>query len=538
MASEKLIKLGEMVKRAIGIEGSAKEAILPMMAYSSAQVGTSAAPLASNTHFTPYLTYIVGLSQGQMSLMATIRGFWDAIIDPFIGVFMDRTRSSFGRHRIYILITAIPYALSYLMRWDPLGVVRGNGNMNTVLSYYIVTGLMVALFESIFSIAHGAMLPVVAPGYFERTQYNSMGYFMNTIGMVPTQLISTAIVGIRVTADYTPELYPRLMKLIIPMSVVLAGSILICALTTREPSTKLDVLPPLDVFQFFRELKDVFKNKAFRHFFFTFFLNLFGGSFAGNSGMYFMRDVVKRWDLRSQLQLLGGLEIALFFPTYYISKKYGKQKTAQLTTPLLYVSTAMGMFIPSVDKGGRALTQILLFAREIFSIVGNYGFSFTTTNIFPDIPDVDEMITGRRREATITTVRSFINQMTSSFMASISGNVLEWFGVTDHTAKEPLFTARARDIHPSLTTELGIRLSNSLIPFLFLTLALRQLRKYKMTKADHELLRRVVKERKEKGAVEEITEEEKAKLESIAGQKWDDMWIGSAARREASGIKN
>ena len=532
MAGEKLTKLGNAIKNAIGIEGGVKEALLPMMAYNSAHIGYTSAAVVNNTHFTPFLTYIVGLSQGQISLIATIRGMWDAIIDPFIGVFMDRTRSSFGRHRIYILIAAIPYGLAYLSRWDPLGMVRGGSNTNATMAYFLIAGMFVALFESIFSIAHAAMLPVVAPGYLERTQYNSMGMILNSVGLFPTQIISAAIVGIRSTADYTPDLYPRLMQLIIPISVLLAGPILLCALTTREPSTKLEVLPPLDVFQFFRELGDVFKNKAFRHYFFTLFLNLFGGSFMSSSSIFFLKDVVNRWDLRSQLILFSSLEAILFIPTYYISKKYGKQKTAKLTTPLFYIGYAMGMFIPGADKGGRALTQILLFAREIFVITGNYGVAFTLQNIFPDIPDVDEMITGRRREATISTVRSFTTQMTGSFMASISGAFLEWFGVTDHTAKTSLFKARARDLHPNLTTELGIRISYSLIPTIFIVIALRQLSKFKMTKSDHELIQRAVKERKEKGFAGEITDDEKATLESIAGQKWDDMWIGAAVREE------
>ena len=532
MAGEKLKKLGGMIKNAVGIEGGVKETLLPMMAYCSAQVGATAAPTAANTHFTPYLTYIVGLSQGQISLMSTIRGFWDAIIDPFIGVFVDRTRSSFGRHRIYMLIAAIPYGLTYILRWDPLGLVRGGNNMNAALMYYLITGMMVALCESTFSISYNAMLPVVAPGYFERTQYNSMSMFMNTFGLLPTQIISTAIVGIRSTADYTPELYPRIMQLIIPVGIVLSFFILLCSLITKEPSTKLDVLPPLDMLQFFRELRDVFKNKAFRHYFFTLFLSLFASSFISNSDIFFLKDVVKRWDLRSQIILMSNVEMLLFIPTYYTSKKYGKQKTARITTPFFYVGYALGLFIPGADKGGRALTQILLLAREVFIRTGNYGVAFTLQNIFPDIPDVDEMITGRRREATISTVRSFATQMTGSFMASVTGVFLEWFGVTDHTAKEPFFKARARDIHPALSTGVGVRIANAVIPTIFIFIALRQLRKYKMTKSDHELIQRAVKERKEQGFAGDITDDEKATLESIAGQKWDDMWIGAAAREE------
>ena len=47
-----------------------------------------------------------------------------------------------------------------------------------------------------------------------------------------------------------------------------------------------------------------------------------------------------------------------------------------------------------------------------------------------------------------------------------------------------------------------------------------------MTKKDHELIRRIAAERKEKGFVENITDEEKIRIEKITGMKWDSMWIG------------
>ena len=50
--------------------------------------------------------------------------------------------------------------------------------------------------------------------------------------------------------------------------------------------------------------------------------------------------------------------------------------------------------------------------------------------------------------------------------------------------------------------------------------------KFTMTKKDHEEIQRVIRERRENGTVT-ITDEEKARLEIIAGQKWEDMWIGS-----------
>ena len=46
-----------------------------------------------------------------------------------------------------------------------------------------------------------------------------------------------------------------------------------------------------------------------------------------------------------------------------------------------------------------------------------------------------------------------------------------------------------------------------------------------MTKKDHEEIQRVIKEKHETGEVS-ISDEQKKRLEKIAGMKWDIMWIG------------
>ena len=46
-----------------------------------------------------------------------------------------------------------------------------------------------------------------------------------------------------------------------------------------------------------------------------------------------------------------------------------------------------------------------------------------------------------------------------------------------------------------------------------------------MTKTDHEEIQRVIKEKHETGRVT-IDDAQKARIERIAGQKWENMWIG------------
>jgi len=532
VAEGKLHKLGETVKRAVGIEGNTGETIKPMITYASSRIGTEGSVKIANSHYIGYLTYLVRLSAGHITLLTFIRSIWDAAIDPFIAVFVDRTRSRLGKHRIYIILVAIPFALAYILRWDPFAVVRDSTNLNHILTYYLLSGMLLSACESIHSISHDSMLPAIAPEYFQRTQFQAMLFIFNGLGQGPAQVLAAGIVGIRATQEYTWPLYSKILTLVIAVNIVLAVTIIFMALTTKEPSSKHEVFPPLDMLAFFRELRDVFKNKAFRLYFFSYLYRLLSEILTNNNtSMYYLREVAERWELRSQLQLAEGFEPFAFPVNYVLTKKYGKQKSAWLTSPLLYVSYFLAIVIKS-RYAVPAIGTLLLYLRVAFDSLGKSGLGFTQSNILPDVTEVDEMITGRRREATILSFRSFLNQMSTGILTSLVGVVLEWFGVTDETARAPMFRARASSIHPRLDKVFGLKLVTGVLPAVFLFLCMRQLKQYKMTKEDHALMRRVITERHENGYAE-VNDEEIKVLECLSGQKWEDMWISGREEKAA-----
>ena len=168
----------------------------------------------------------------------------------------------------------------------------------------------------------------------------------------------------------------------------------------------------------------------------------------------------------------------------------------------------------------------------IAAILYNFGFSgpgFAIDTIQPDITDVDELITGRRREGVIATFRSFTSKTINSFMTGLLGFSLKFFGY-DVTKKEPQFqTAK---------TIFGLRLNFSVMPIVFGILTLILIKSFSMTKKDHQEIQRVIKEKHETGHVT-IDEAQKKRLEKIAGVSWDEMWIGqrsAVSAYESSGL--
>ena len=528
--------LGNKVKNLLGIEGPAKETLTPMVTYSTANIGIAAGSQITGDFLLPFLTLTEGLSLGSATVMMFFRSIWDAIIDPFIGFAIDRTRSRFGKHRIYIILMAIPFGITYSMRFTSFGISSQANAGGKLWAYHLGVGMLFATVASVLDIAHESMLPTLATGYFERTQYNSMNYIMNAVGMVPAQFFGMTMVGIKTTKEFDASMRPTIFKIGLIIGLLAIIPIMLSGILTKQRSSKNDVLPPLNGKVFFQEFRQALKNRAFKQYLAMYFLYLFGSSFYTVSRPFFLREVANRWDLNSQLNLLrGGFEMAMFPINYALTKKFGKQKCATLTVPMLFICFIFGFLISPQAEGSTLLSVvIILFAREIFYIIGYAGFGFMVSNIFPDVTDVDEMITGRRREATISTFNSFVKTMTSGFMASVVGILLEWFGVAQDRTTVPLFHSRAVNLSRALTPSFGLKLSNAFLPVIFMAFALHALRKYKMNKKDHELIRRAIAQRHEQGEIE-LTDEERLKLEEIAGHKLGDMWLGQPAAATVEG---
>lgn len=94
------------------------------------------------------------------------------------------------------------------------------------------------------------------------------------------------------------------------------------------------------------------------------------------------------------------------FPVnYLLTMKKGKQLCGKLLTPLMAAGLIINLFIGKSTPLWVVIVSIILY---------NFGFSgpgFTATNIQPDVTDVDEMITGRRREGVISTFNTLIKRL-------------------------------------------------------------------------------------------------------------------------------
>ncbi len=506
----KLNGFGAKLKTAIGIEGNTFEYIKPMLGYNSASILFGGGGYIISLYFLSYLTEVEGLDSAQAGLVILFAQIWDAITDPAMGIITDRTRSKYGRHRRYLLWGVLPIAFSYFCLWNSFGI-SGLNNPTYTMIYYIVAYLLYNTAYTLVCVPHTAMLPEIAPGYFIRTQYNAVQYLMNSVGMTSSFLLVSLSTGFVNTEAFNSGMRTKFMFLGLILCLWFSLPLLITFKMTKEPSSLGMRLPPMNYREPLNEYRLVFKNKAFRQYFLMSLFYMMAKGFYSNADQYFIKYIAKRWDKFNIITSLNGAAEASGFPlNYWLTKRFGKQFCGKLLTPVMILGIVLNAFV--TPKTG---LWLLVLSAALYNI-GFSGPGFVNTNIQPDVTDVDELITGRRREGVIATFSSFIKKTVSGFMASIVGFVLKAFGFV---------TGQSESFVQSASAVRGINLTFIVLPVVFMIFNYIMNYRYKMTGNDLDLIRRLIKEKKETGKAE-ASDEEKQICEKIAGQKWENMWIG------------
>ena len=521
--------MGERIKKAIGVEGDFKTAILPMINYSYANIYMGGAGYIISMYFTIFLTDVVNLSLNQAGIIVMIATVWDAVTDPVMGIITDRTRSKTGKHRRYLLWGIPLMVLSYTLLWNSYGLDAKN-SPTTAMLYFVLVYMLYKTAYTVIGVPHTAMLPELAPDYNLRTQYNSVGYLFNSAGMVPAFGIAVLILSIFGSNDNLTSA-SRMPFLIIgiTLSVFFGFAVFMTYAKTREPSSLNNKNEKLDIKYIIREYVLVFKNRSFRQYFFMSLAYQFATGFYANSKVYYIKYLANQYKTYAIFNAVAGVAEAAAFPlNYALTMKHGKKKCGNIVTPLMVAGLAIGLIMQS---GGSIIWTVLMMLSMILYPFGMSGLGFVSTNIFPDLTDVDEMITGRRREGVISTFSTLIKKSISGVMAALVGFTLQGFGLVTGDKVSEYEKMHNTMFEQTANAVTGVRICVAVIPIGAAIISLILLKRFRMTKEDHTMIRAAIATKHKYGSVT-LTDEQKQRIELVSGQKFEKTWLGQATDTE------
>lgn len=524
--------MGQKILKALGVKGTFKESVVPMINYCYTNIFLGGGGYIISMYFTIFLTDVVNLNLKQASFISMIATLWDAVTDPAMGIFTDRTRSKTGKHRRYLLWGIPVLFVSYSMMWNSFGLHAGaNGeNATMCIIYYALAYMLYKTAYTIIAVPHTAMLPELAPEYNQRTQYNSVSYLFNSAGMVPSYIILLIMLRVFGSAGEISAEKSRTPFLVtgIILSAIYCLAIFMTYKTVKEKSSLDNELEPFDFKYFINEYVLVFKNKSFRQYFFmTFFWQVSTG-FYSISKVYYIKYLANQYSKYAIINNVAGVFEAAAFPlNYALTMKYGKKKCGTIVTPFMILGLAIGLIMQPSVKGSSLGT--LMFVLMLLSVVlypfGMSGLGFVSSNVFPDLTDVDELITGRRREGVISTFNTLIKKSVSGAMAFVVGLILDGFGLVTGDVVTQFEKDTGLMYEQSGSAILGIRICVAIIPIIAAVISWYLLRKFQMTKDDHTMIRAAIATKHRYGSVT-LSPEEKERIEAVSGQKLENTWLG------------
>ncbi|MCS3431426.1 glycoside-pentoside-hexuronide (GPH):cation symporter [Klebsiella sp. BIGb0407] len=357
-----------------------------------------------------FYTDVFGLSPAHMGTMFLAVRAIDAVLDVCIGAIADRTRTSRGQFRPYIMWFAIPFGVvCTLTFYTPDFGYTGK------LVYAYVSYALLSIIYSAINVPYCAMINNISKDSRERVSLQSWRFAFSALGGLIVSIAALPLVKY-IGKGNIQEGYFYTMMIIGSLSIVF---FYICFSTTHER-----YISPLDENKtsIWADLKTLCKNKDWLIMFILNIVNLVAVLFKGGSIIYYCNYVLKSPELSSWF--MSAIIIASFFGAVCSSQlfkgidKVKGFKYAMLLEALLLV---LIYFIPP--------TMIwLIFALAIAINFIQAAATPLQWSMISDVVDCLEKESGKKLSGIVFSTNLFAIKLGIAIGGALIGWILAWNG--------------------------------------------------------------------------------------------------------------
>ena len=340
---------------------------------------------------------VFGLKPQHAAFLLLITKLYDAISDPVMGMIADRTHTTWGKYRPYLLWIAIPFAVIGIMSF----YTPDAGYTFKHIYAYVTYILMMTVYTAI-NVPYGAMLGVVSESSKEKSVFSSYRMFFAYIGsfiaMAIFAVFEKSIVGtVRIVdgvekvakgvGDAAPMQWTAVVSIV---AVICAVLFLLCFLLTRENvKTVNEEKRPSSIK---KDLKALASNKPW-------WLLLGGGiglllfgSIRGGAAAYYFSNILGTDAILTcaiflfigEIAQMAGVPLAV-----PVSDKIGKKSTFLYVLLVIALLSCLILFLPQNKTGFWMLLVIQILICIAIGIVSPLLWS-----MFADVADYSELKNG------------------------------------------------------------------------------------------------------------------------------------------------
>jgi len=416
-----------------------------------------------------YYTDVAGIDPALAGLALMVGKLtWDAFNDPLFGYWSDRTRSRFGRRRIYMIIGAVPLGIAaWIMFSLPKGLTGAAAFFAVLLSFWLVD-----TFHTMTTTPYYALTPELTRDYNERASLTSIRMVYSVFGYILGAALTTLLAGIFQGTGLNLQQAWSATGAVFGTIAVITTLVTTLSIKERpELAGEPSKLPPV------KAILIPFKNKPFVVLMIAFILSSFSFTVLTALVPYFIQYQLNMKDSVPIVLLVMLLMIGIFLiPAKLVSDKINKGPAYALGLFIASLAVISSFFLP------HAASPLIY----VVAAVAGLGFSAQWVfpwSMLPDVIEYDEKMTGERREGIYYGLWAFLSKFTGALGVAVSGWALGLFGYVPNVEQ----TVRAL---------FGIRLFFAVVPAVVILISLPFLVWYPITRKSHAALVKELAERK------------------------------------------
>ncbi|MDR0806002.1 MAG: MFS transporter [Enterobacteriaceae bacterium] len=463
-----------------------------------------------------FYTTFVGLTPVEAASIVAIARIVDAIVSLFMGSFTDHFYKNyfgkkFGRRRFFLLIGA-PLMLVYALLW-----INGMNYwfyLTVYLAFEVIAAMVLIPWETLPS--------EMTKDFNGRTKLSTCRMFCSALGTFLATAIPGLLIGHFGKSDPNAYLINGIVfAIVFLLAVFISWKVTWERELTPEMLAELEADKPQTTFSeklvmlagLFKEYASTLKVRAFRKHLAIYLLSftakdvyntvfVFFCVYCLNVSSAFAGSLLSMSIVGLPVTLLAGLAII----------KYGPSRLYVFAYSVMMLCLAGLFYVYQFPMDNKAV--ILIVIAGIYQ-VGRCVLEFTPWNVFPFIPDIDEMITCQRREGLFAAVMTFSRKTTVAIATFIVGVLLQFGGFVKGSEVQP---TEAIDMIASL---IFIGTSSLLL------LALWQALTFKLNKTTHKIFVDEVERLKAHGAKKDVQPETRRIVEDLTGYAYEDLWCNT-----------
>lgn len=492
-----------------------KIGLVHYLAYGSGDflgAGTTALTAAWLLYF--YTTFC-GLTPIEATFIFAMARVLDAVVSPLMGFITDnfgstRTGKRFGRRKFFILL-GIPLVFSYSLMWL--------ANMN--YWWYLLTYLLFDVVYTMVLVPYETLVPEMTDDFKKKSKFSGARIAMAQLSAILAAFLPGILLGYLGKDNahsffWASLVFSSICALVLTLVYLFTwerAPKAFSAESRRAEEEKRQLTFAQSMRRLYVELASTLRIRIFRQ-----HLGMYLGGYIAqdvfNAVFTWYVVFVLMQSAQIASSLMGTMAVMQFIAVMAMIPlciRLGPAPSYRLVVMLFGLSALSyaALWLSSMND-----SMALLVAISAVAGLGRGGINYVPWNIYTFIADVDEVITGQRREGIFAGIMTLTRKASQAGAVMFVGIVLQLSGFVSGK------TVQSETVSHTLVTILSIGTVIVLACGFFISL------RFKLNLQTHAILREETIKIREAGRPlpEAIDAQARAMVETLAGMPYENLW--------------